>query len=101
MLSARCLPVMAFDSIDEAFARANATVFGLGSSIWTSDVALQERAVRELDAGYTWINDIATDYDRLPFGGVKESGFGKERGTEVLNEYLELKSVVAGGAGHG
>jgi len=95
------LPVMAFDSIDEAFARANSTVFGLGSSIWTSDVALQERAVRELDAGYTWINDIATDYDRLPFGGVKESGFGKERGTEVLNEYLELKSVVAGGAGHG
>lgn len=95
------LPVMAFDSIDEAFARANATVFGLGSSIWTSDATLQERAVRELDAGYTWINDIATDYDRLPFGGVKESGFGKERGTEVLGEYLELKSVVAGGAGHG
>jgi acyl-CoA reductase-like NAD-dependent aldehyde dehydrogenase len=94
------LPVMPFDSIDEAFARANATVFGLGSSIWTSDPALQERAVRELDAGYTWINDIATDYDRLPFGGVKESGFGKERGTEVLGEYLELKSVVAG-AGHG
>jgi len=95
------LPVMPFDSIDEAFARANATVFGLGSSIWTSDASVQERAVRELDAGYTWINDIATDYDRLPFGGVKESGFGKERGTEVLNEYLELKSVVAGGAGHG
>ena len=51
------LPVMVFDSIDEAFARANSTVFGLGSSIWTSDTALQERAVRELDAGYTWINE--------------------------------------------
>ena len=95
------LPVMPFDSMDEAIARANSTVFGLGSSIWTNDTALQERAVRELDAGYTWINDIATDYDRLPFGGVKESGFGKERGTEVLGEYLELKSVVAGAAGHG
>jgi len=90
------LPVMPFDSIDEAFARANSTIFGLGSSIWTADKAVQERAVRELDAGYTWINDIATDYDRLPFGGVKESGFGKERGTEVLGEYLELKSVVTG-----
>jgi succinate-semialdehyde dehydrogenase/glutarate-semialdehyde dehydrogenase len=94
------LPVMPFDSMDEVIARANSTVFGLGSSIWTNDKAVQERAVRELDAGYTWINDIATDYDRLPFGGVKESGFGKERGTEVLGEYLELKSVVAGAA-HG
>jgi succinate-semialdehyde dehydrogenase/glutarate-semialdehyde dehydrogenase len=95
------LPVMPFDTLDEAFARANGTVFGLGSSIWTKDVSVQERAARELDAGYTWINDIATDYDRLPFGGIKESGFGKERGVEVLNEYLELKSVVLGSAAHG
>lgn len=91
------LPVMPFDTLDEAFASANKTVFGLGSSIWTNDRAAQERAIAELDAGYTWINDIATDYDRLPFGGVKESGFGKERGTEVLSEYLELKSVVTVG----
>lgn len=95
------LPVMPFDTLDEAFERANETVFGLGSSIWTSDSAVQERAVRELDAGYTWINDIATDYDRLPFGGVKESGFGKERGMEVLGEYLELKSVVRSTGSHG
>jgi acyl-CoA reductase-like NAD-dependent aldehyde dehydrogenase len=95
------LPVMPFDTLDEAFERANAVVFGLGSSIWTGDPATQERAVRELDAGYTWINDIATDYDRLPFGGVKESGFGKERGMEVLGEYLELKSVVRTAGPHG
>lgn len=94
------LPVMPFDTLDEAFERANETVFGLGSSIWTGDSAIQERAVRELDAGYTWINDIATDYDRLPFGGVKESGFGKERGMEVLAEYLELKSVVRSTGAH-
>jgi len=95
------LPVMPFDTLDEAFQRANETPFGLGSSVWTSDAAVQERAVRELDAGYTWINDIATDYDRLPFGGVKESGFGKERGLEVLGEYLELKSVVRSAGAHG
>jgi succinate-semialdehyde dehydrogenase/glutarate-semialdehyde dehydrogenase len=89
------LPVFAFDRIEDAFARANATVFGLGSSIWTNDVELQERAVRELDAGYTWINDIATDYETMPFGGVKESGFGNERGAEALAEYTSLKSVVS------
>ena len=94
------LPVIPFDTIEEAFALANGTVFGLGSSIWTGDSALQERAVRELDAGYTWINDIATDHDTLPFGGVKESGFGKERGVEVLNEYTEAKSVVVGAPAH-
>ena len=94
------LPVMPFDSIDEAFARANETAFGLGSSIWTNDPKLQARAIVELDAGYTWINDIATDYDRLPFGGVKESGFGKERGDEVIYEYLELKSVVTNAPAH-
>lgn len=94
------LPVMPFDSLDEAFARANASVFGLGSSIWTDDPKVQARAVVELDAGYTWINDIATDYDRLPFGGVKESGFGKERGDEVVYEYLELKSVVTNAPEH-
>ncbi len=95
------LPVIPFDTIDEAFARANETTFGLGSSIWTNDRSIQDRAARELDAGYTWINDIATDYDRLPFGGVKESGFGKERGIQVLNEYAELKSVVLAAATHG
>jgi succinate-semialdehyde dehydrogenase/glutarate-semialdehyde dehydrogenase len=105
LLSDECfgpvLPVMPFDTLDEAFERANGTQFGLGSSIWTTDAATQARAARELDAGYTWINDIATDYDRLPFGGVKESGFGKERGVEVLNEYAELKSVVLGSPAHG
>src|SRR5579884_1581651 len=91
------LPVFRFADFDEAIARANDTSYGLGSSIWTHDVRLINRAAKEIDSGMTWVNQIHYGYDELPFGGVKDSGFGKEHGLEALDSYVEIKSVVVGG----
>jgi succinate-semialdehyde dehydrogenase/glutarate-semialdehyde dehydrogenase len=93
------LPVLRFGDFDDAIARANDTRYGLGSSIWTHDVRKIHRAAQEIDAGMTWVNQIHYGYDELPFGGVKDSGFGKEHGLEALDSYVELKSVVVGGLG--
>jgi acyl-CoA reductase-like NAD-dependent aldehyde dehydrogenase len=93
------LPVWRVGGLDEAIERANATMYGLGSSIWTRDAAAIDRAVRELDAGVTWVNQLHYGYDELPFGGTKQSGFGREHGLQALEEYTELKSVVVGGLG--
>ena len=88
------LPVFIVSDLDEAIAKANASVYGLGSSIWTKDLARARRAAEQIEAGYTWVNDIQVAYDQLPFGGVKQSGFGKEHGIEAIDGYLEKKSVV-------
>jgi acyl-CoA reductase-like NAD-dependent aldehyde dehydrogenase len=93
------LPVFRFSDFDDAIRRANDTRYGLGSSIWTHDVRRIHRAAREIDAGMTWVNQIHYGYDELPFGGMKDSGFGKEHGLEALDSYVELKSVVVGGLG--
>ncbi len=91
------LPVWSIDSLDEAIERANDTQFGLGSSIWTTDAAAIQRAVNDIDAGITWVNQLHYGYDEMPFGGTKMSGLGKEHGLEALAEYSELKSSVVGG----
>jgi succinate-semialdehyde dehydrogenase/glutarate-semialdehyde dehydrogenase len=92
------LPVFRVQDIDEAIRLANETRFGLGSSIWTYDVRYVDRAAREIEAGMTWVNQIHYGYDELPFGGLKESGLGKEHGMEaMLDHYFETKSVVVGG----
>jgi len=91
------LPVSRFTDFDDALVRANATPYGLGSSIWTRDIRLVHRAAQEIESGMTWVNQIHYGYDELPFGGVKASGFGKEHGLESLDSFVELKSVVVGG----
>jgi len=88
------LPIVIVNDLDEAIAKANESVYGLGSSIWTKDLAKARRAMEQIQAGYTWVNDIQVAYDQLPFGGAKQSGFGKEHGLEALDGYLEKKSVV-------
>jgi succinate-semialdehyde dehydrogenase/glutarate-semialdehyde dehydrogenase len=82
--------------LDEAIAKANSSIYGLGSSIFTKDMAKARKAAEQLDAGYTWVNDIQVAYDQLPFGGAKQSGFGKEHGMEAIESYTEKKSVVLG-----
>lgn len=91
------LPVFRYSDFDDALRRANDTAYGLGSSIWTHDVRKIHRAAKEIDSGMTWVNQIHYGYDELPFGGVKDSGFGKEHGLEALHSYVELKSIVVGG----
>ncbi|MDQ6691523.1 MAG: aldehyde dehydrogenase family protein [Candidatus Dormibacteraeota bacterium] len=93
------LPVIKVKDLDEAIRRANDSPFGLGSSIWTGSMASAFRAINELEAGYTWVNSVQIAYDELPFGGTKQSGFGKEHGVEAFHEYTEMKSVVIGGLG--
>ncbi len=88
------LPIWRVADMDEALELANRSPFGLGSSVWTSDLNRAERAAAELDCGYTWINSRTKVYDELPFGGLKASGYGKEHGSEALDYYTDLKSVV-------
>jgi acyl-CoA reductase-like NAD-dependent aldehyde dehydrogenase len=91
------LPVWRVRDLDEAIERANASQFGLGSSIWTRDLRRARQAAERIEAGYTWINSRTKVYDELPFGGWKSSGYGKEHGEEAFDFYTETKSVVVGG----
>jgi acyl-CoA reductase-like NAD-dependent aldehyde dehydrogenase len=91
------LPVRRIKDLDEGLRLANDSQYGLGSSIWTSSMAAANRAVQELEAGYTWVNALQIAHDELPFGGTKQSGFGKEHGVEAFHQYTEEKSVVYGG----
>ena len=90
------LPIWRVADLDEAITRANASPFGLGSSIWTRDLGRAREAATRIEAGYTWINSRTKVYDELPFGGWKSSGYGKEHGEEAFDYYTETKSVVLG-----
>jgi phenylacetaldehyde dehydrogenase len=84
-----------FSDIDEIAAVANDTTFGLGAGIWTSDISKAHRLARRLRAGTVWINCWNVFDAALPFGGYKESGWGREMGGEVLEAYTEVKVVCA------
>jgi succinate-semialdehyde dehydrogenase/glutarate-semialdehyde dehydrogenase len=88
------LPIIPVKDLDEAIEKANRSIYGLGSSIWTRDLDRATSAAERLEAGYTWINSAQIIFDELPFGGVKQSGLGKEHGEEALDYYMETKSVV-------
>jgi len=92
-----CLPVTRIDNLDEGLRRANASPFGLGASVWTQDINAAWRAARAFESGIVWINAEPNAPYQLPFGGVKESGLGRENGVQGLLDYTEVKSVVFGG----
>ncbi len=86
--------------LDEAVALANDTVFGLGSNAWTDDPEEQERFVRDLQAGAVFLNGMTSSFPPLPFGGVKQSGYGRELAAHGMREFTNLTTVWVGrGAG--
>lgn len=88
------LTVQPFDSEDEAVELANSTPYGLASGVQTGNLARAHRVAERLHAGIVWINDWAMLDPAVPFGGVKDSGFGREYGPEALDAYTTTKSVV-------
>lgn len=81
------------NSRDEAVAIANQTTFGLSSSVWSTDPAEEEYFISHLDAGAVFINGMTVSYPELPFGGVKNSGFGRELAAVGIQEFCNLKTV--------
>jgi succinate-semialdehyde dehydrogenase / glutarate-semialdehyde dehydrogenase len=81
------------ENAEEALRVANDTTFGLSSAVWTQDDAEEDFFVRGLDAGAVFINGMSISYPELPFGGIKDSGVGRELSLEGIREFVNLKSV--------
>ncbi|HBQ50193.1 MAG TPA: NADP-dependent succinic semialdehyde dehydrogenase, partial [Hyphomonas atlantica] len=81
------------ESLDEAIARANDSVFGLGSVIFTQDQSEMDQAINELEAGATFVNAMVASDPRLPFGGIKQSGYGRELAADGIKAFVNRKTV--------
>ena len=82
-----------FNSLDEIAAKANDTVYGLAAGIWTRDIKKAHALAAKIKAGTVWINCYNVFDAAMPFGGYKQSGWGREMGKEVVELYTEVKSV--------
>ncbi len=87
------LAVMPFSDYDEAIRIANSVSYGLTGSVYTRDLATAHRYAEEVEAGYVWVNDSSRHFIGVPFGGVKNSGVGREESMEELLSYTESKNV--------
>ena len=85
--------VIAAKDVDEAIALANQTRYGLGASLWTSDRQLPEKLAARIDAGCVFVNGPVKSDPRLPLGGIKQSGFGRELSRQGIHEFVNIKTV--------
>ncbi|MBB5984760.1 aldehyde dehydrogenase family protein [Sphingobium lignivorans] len=88
------LPILRYDDVDDAIARANATEFGLGASVWTRDLREGARVAGHMQAGLVWVNRHGGNGRDVPFGGAKYSGYGREQGVEGMRSYMEMQVVT-------
>ena len=82
-----------FKDIDDAIAIANDSIYGLAASIWTKDLDTAIRAGRDLEAGVVWVNCFDHGDMTMPWGGYKQSGFGRDKCMETMTHYTQTKSV--------
>ena len=83
---------------EEAIRIANDTEFGLGAALWTSDLNAAETLVRRIEAGAVFVNGMVASDARLPFGGIKQSGYGRELGEFGIREFTNVKTLWIGPA---
>jgi succinate-semialdehyde dehydrogenase/glutarate-semialdehyde dehydrogenase len=88
------LPIVKVKNLDEAIEKANRSSYGLGASIWTKDLDRVRVGCEQLNAGIIWVNQHLKVAPEVPFGGIKESGFGRENGPDILSEYLETRTIM-------
>ncbi|QIB34677.1 NAD-dependent succinate-semialdehyde dehydrogenase [Ancylobacter pratisalsi] len=88
--------IIRVDGADEAIRFANDTEFGLGAALWTGDVEQAQHLARRIDAGAVFINGMVASDPRLPFGGIKRSGYGRELGSYGIREFVNLKTLWVG-----
>lgn len=88
--------VLRVGSMEQALELANATDYGLGAGLWTRDMERAERLARQIDAGAVFVNGIVASDPRLPFGGIKQSGYGRELGSYGIREFTNIKTLWIG-----
>ncbi|MFN6141526.1 MAG: NAD-dependent succinate-semialdehyde dehydrogenase [Pseudanabaena sp.] len=85
--------VFRVQNLDEAIALANSTSFGLGASFWSNDPQEIEQAIEQIESGAVFVNGMVKSDPRVPFGGIKRSGFGRELGIEGIREFVNIKTI--------
>ena len=88
------LIVDSFEDIDDVIAKANDTIYGLAASVWTKDINKAHKTAAGLKAGTVWINCHNIFDAAAPFGGYKQSGYGREMGIHALEQYTQVKNVI-------